>query len=98
MSKDKCRRNDENQITKSGPPRSLSFWFCSSFDFRHSTFGALVPPVAFASAVWHISVARRFLTGTGGLSPWMGQRMQIWPAIDLRGGKCVRLRQGDYSR
>ena len=21
--------------------------------------------------------------------------MQIWPAIDLRGGKCVRLRQGD---
>jgi phosphoribosylformimino-5-aminoimidazole carboxamide ribotide isomerase len=22
--------------------------------------------------------------------------MQIWPAIDLRGGKCVRLRQGDY--
>ncbi len=26
------------------------------------------------------------------------QRMQIWPAIDLRGGKCVRLRQGDYQR
>ena len=24
--------------------------------------------------------------------------MQIWPAIDLRGGKCVRLRQGDYER
>lgn len=24
--------------------------------------------------------------------------MQIWPAIDLRGGKCVRLRQGDYQR
>jgi phosphoribosylformimino-5-aminoimidazole carboxamide ribotide isomerase len=24
--------------------------------------------------------------------------MQVWPAIDLRGGKCVRLRQGDYSR
>ncbi|MEO8497035.1 MAG: 1-(5-phosphoribosyl)-5-[(5-phosphoribosylamino)methylideneamino]imidazole-4-carboxamide isomerase [Planctomycetota bacterium] len=24
--------------------------------------------------------------------------MQIWPAIDLRGGKCVRLRQGDYKR
>jgi phosphoribosylformimino-5-aminoimidazole carboxamide ribotide isomerase len=22
--------------------------------------------------------------------------MQIWPAIDLRGGKCVRLVQGDY--
>ena len=24
--------------------------------------------------------------------------MQIWPAIDLRGGKCVRLQQGDYDR
>ncbi len=24
--------------------------------------------------------------------------MQIWPAIDLRGGKCVRLRQGDYCQ
>ena len=24
--------------------------------------------------------------------------MQIWPAIDLRGGKCVRLKQGDYAR
>ena len=31
----------------------------------------------------------------------MGVRMramQIWPAIDLRGGKCVRLKQGDYQR
>ena len=25
-------------------------------------------------------------------------RVEIWPAIDLRGGKCVRLRQGDYQR
>lgn len=24
--------------------------------------------------------------------------MQIWPAIDLRGGACVRLRQGDYAQ
>jgi phosphoribosylformimino-5-aminoimidazole carboxamide ribotide isomerase len=24
--------------------------------------------------------------------------MQIWPAIDLRGGKCVRLQQGDFAR
>ncbi len=24
--------------------------------------------------------------------------MHIWPAIDLRGGKCVRLQQGDYDR
>lgn len=24
--------------------------------------------------------------------------MQIWPAIDLCGGKCVRLKQGDFSR
>lgn len=24
--------------------------------------------------------------------------MEIWPAIDLRGGRCVRLRQGDYNQ
>ncbi len=24
--------------------------------------------------------------------------MQVWPAIDLRDGKCVRLQQGDYDR
>ena len=24
--------------------------------------------------------------------------MQIWPAIDIRGGQCVRLKQGDYDR
>ncbi|MFM8633966.1 MAG: 1-(5-phosphoribosyl)-5-[(5-phosphoribosylamino)methylideneamino]imidazole-4-carboxamide isomerase [Planctomycetia bacterium] len=24
--------------------------------------------------------------------------MELWPAIDLRGGKCVRLMQGDYAR
>jgi len=25
-------------------------------------------------------------------------QVQIWPAIDIRGGKCVRLKQGDYQR
>ena len=24
--------------------------------------------------------------------------MEIWPAIDMRGGQCVRLRQGDYTQ
>ncbi len=24
--------------------------------------------------------------------------MELWPAIDLRGGQCVRLRQGDYAQ
>ncbi|MBW3600554.1 MAG: hypothetical protein KY475_25235, partial [Planctomycetes bacterium] len=24
--------------------------------------------------------------------------MEVYPAIDLRDGKCVRLRQGDYDR
>ncbi len=28
----------------------------------------------------------------------MARKMQIWPAIDLRGGLCVRLQQGDYDR
>jgi phosphoribosylformimino-5-aminoimidazole carboxamide ribotide isomerase len=27
-----------------------------------------------------------------------GYVMQIYPAIDLRGGQCVRLRQGDYAQ
>src|SRR5207342_2198085 len=27
-----------------------------------------------------------------------GGRMLILPAIDLRGGKCVRLKQGDYNQ
>ena len=27
-----------------------------------------------------------------------GLGVEIWPAIDLRGGKCVRLRQGDYAQ
>jgi len=30
-----------------------------------------------------------------GRSAW---DVEIWPAIDLRGGKCVRLKQGDYGR
>jgi phosphoribosylformimino-5-aminoimidazole carboxamide ribotide isomerase len=30
----------------------------------------------------------------GGRRSWV----DIWPAIDLRGGKCVRLQQGDYLR
>ncbi len=28
----------------------------------------------------------------------MTQRLQIWPAIDLCGGRCVRLIQGDYQQ
>lgn len=24
--------------------------------------------------------------------------MQLWPAIDIRGGQCVRLKQGDYAQ
>jgi len=27
-----------------------------------------------------------------------GIDVEIWPAIDLRGGKCVRLKQGDYAQ
>jgi phosphoribosylformimino-5-aminoimidazole carboxamide ribotide isomerase len=26
------------------------------------------------------------------------QGVEVWPAIDLRGGRCVRLQQGDYER
>ena len=44
--------------------------------------------------VWHIAGFRKSCCGKDkGVLP-----MQIWPAIDLRGGKCVRLRQGDYRQ
>ncbi len=34
-----------------------------------------------------------------GSGRWRERRyVQIWPAIDLRGGKCVRLKQGDFGR
>ena len=36
----------------------------------------------------------RTLAGTHLLSVGM----QIWPAIDIRDGRCVRLEQGDYNR
>jgi phosphoribosylformimino-5-aminoimidazole carboxamide ribotide isomerase len=29
---------------------------------------------------------------------WSPKGVEIWPAIDIRGGKCVRLQQGDYKR
>ncbi len=32
------------------------------------------------------------------VSPAVGDRMELIPAIDLRGGRCVRLIQGDYDR
>ena len=44
--------------------------------------------------VWHIASFRKSCCGKDkGIL-----LMQIWPAIDLRGGKCVRLRQGDYRQ
>jgi phosphoribosylformimino-5-aminoimidazole carboxamide ribotide isomerase len=33
-----------------------------------------------------------------GIYPGSIVRVEIWPAIDIRGGKCVRLAQGDYRR
>jgi phosphoribosylformimino-5-aminoimidazole carboxamide ribotide isomerase len=44
--------------------------------------------------MWHIAFFAKSLSPiVNGLDS-----MQIWPAIDLRGGKCVRLQQGDYNR
>lgn len=44
---------------------------------------------------------RRVILPVSALGPGAGgsaSEVQIWPAIDLRGGKCVRLQQGDYGR
>jgi phosphoribosylformimino-5-aminoimidazole carboxamide ribotide isomerase len=49
--------------------------------------------------VWHIAGFRKSCWGNRqGLFSKDRLSMQIWPAIDLRGGKCVRLRQGDYGQ
>src|SRR6185369_12778603 len=50
------------------------------------------PLLATLICLWDISIPTHLFT-------W-NQRpaMQVWPAIDLRGGKCVRLQQGDYGR
>lgn len=49
-----------------------------------------------------ISNSRRAALGLGHIlhfpSLSTSGTMQIWPAIDLLGGKCVRLQQGDYQR
>ena len=42
-----------------------------------------------------ITLARRASEGSGGR---INGHVQIFPAIDLRNGRCVRLRQGDYSQ
>jgi phosphoribosylformimino-5-aminoimidazole carboxamide ribotide isomerase len=42
--------------------------------------------------VWHIGQLDIFSRACSDLL------MQVWPAIDLRGGRCVRLQQGDYQR
>ena len=53
-----------------------------------------LPRLANLPFVWHIASFRKSCCGKDkGIL-----LMQIWPAIDLRGGKCVRLRQGDYRQ
>ncbi|HEY6564276.1 MAG TPA: 1-(5-phosphoribosyl)-5-[(5-phosphoribosylamino)methylideneamino]imidazole-4-carboxamide isomerase, partial [Pirellulaceae bacterium] len=63
----------------------------STADLRWLPFGHLHMVNAFgilrASAIyWGLPGAR------------LRRPMQVWPAIDIRGGKCVRLRQGDFAR
>jgi phosphoribosylformimino-5-aminoimidazole carboxamide ribotide isomerase len=36
--------------------------------------------------------------GGGGVGAPLGPLMDLYPAIDLRGGRCVRLTQGDFDR
>lgn len=63
--------------------------------------------LAWGVSMWHIAS----FTFSSRISPYFGPRrrldtnmhentksMEIWPAIDLRGGRCVRLIQGDYQQ
>lgn len=57
-----------------------------------------VSPLALRYQVWDILGFVAHRPGALGVSHDGTFSMQVWPAIDLRGGKCVRLRQGDYER
>lgn len=72
---------------------------------RQSVIGWAVLLLASASPIWDITrfspsdfLSNRsgFLGGIRGLAEPCS--MQIWPAIDIRGGRCVRLVQGDYEK
>lgn len=57
------------------------------------------PPLALRPLVWHILCFAAHRSDSSSRFPQTEHPvMQIWPAIDLRGGKCVRLRQGDYQQ
>ncbi len=81
-----------------------SFLRRSDFVIRHfgkRDLGSASPHRSFAGylkqllpcGIFRVSVSASQVHAGGAVSP-----MQIWPAIDLRGGKCVRLEQGDYNR
>jgi hypothetical protein len=54
------------------------------------------PQLALWPFLCHILCFRSPFCPTGAAIP--NDSMQIWPAIDLRGGKYVQLRQGDYQQ
>ena len=46
---------------------------------------------------WDVTVEKLFVISEGKGASSMSE-FKIYPAIDMRGGKCVRLIQGDYNQ
>ena len=65
-------------------------------DFGHLRFGASCG-IVLGSILFAYSNANRQNFPTQ-IVKRNGFVMEVWPAIDLRGGLCVRLEQGDYAR
>ena len=85
----RCRRRWRRRASTapSSPPRSARAT-CSP---RSSTRRSRGPP---AWSCWPTSRAWR----PGSSAPERPAMIELYPAIDLRGGRCVRLHQGDYEQ
>ena len=59
-----------------------------------SNFDLPAGDLASSLFLWHTACFVFFAHWKGGSLV----SVQIWPAIDIRGGNCVRLKQGDYDR
>jgi phosphoribosylformimino-5-aminoimidazole carboxamide ribotide isomerase len=76
----------------------LALVILSTLWLRHSSFLAPARPLLSPDRCGIFRLLIATLRFEGHERPGWISAMQIWPAIDLRGGKCVRLRQGDYQR
>ena len=88
----KSRRGEGERGRRGDSPKTIAGG-SPFFPFSPSPlldFPLLVCPSPF----WHITC---FASRSSKCSR-SSNKVEVWPAIDLRGGRCVRLQQGDYGR